>query len=306
MGSQFSVKAVCRHAGLTPDTLRAWERRYGAVTPQRDGSGRRVYTEAEANRLLALKNATQRGHAIRLVAKLSDEELSRLSEAPTEPQLADFQAIAPSLSDPNYFVQNAMACIERYDFNGFEAELHRAARLLPPLELLYDVIMPVLDCTGNAWAAGTLSIAQEHAASASLRHLMGTLIRTYPPGEGAARVIFATPSSEPHEFGILMAALLAARRGVAMQYLGASVPAAQIAEAAHAMRCQVVALSVVSERELEDKAAQVRELSDLLDPTISIWLGGANARVAYTRLEPGRGLLLRDLQDFHIRLGLLA
>ena len=43
----FNLKAVVNETGLKPDTLRAWERRYGIPSPQRTQSGHRLYSQRE-------------------------------------------------------------------------------------------------------------------------------------------------------------------------------------------------------------------------------------------------------------------
>ena len=76
--SHYSIKAAAQMADLSVDTLRAWERRYRAVEPTRSETGRRRYTDAEVERLSLLKQATDLGHPISMVAPLANDELREL------------------------------------------------------------------------------------------------------------------------------------------------------------------------------------------------------------------------------------
>jgi DNA-binding transcriptional MerR regulator len=71
----YSIKAITSLTGLTAETLRAWERRYDCITPQRNETGRRSYTQADLDKLKLLVSLTQNGHAISKIANLSCEEL---------------------------------------------------------------------------------------------------------------------------------------------------------------------------------------------------------------------------------------
>ena len=48
--SLFSIGEVARQTGVNPVTLRAWQRRYGLVVPQRTAKGHRLYTEQDVRR----------------------------------------------------------------------------------------------------------------------------------------------------------------------------------------------------------------------------------------------------------------
>ncbi|MGI9247281.1 MAG: MerR family transcriptional regulator, partial [Steroidobacteraceae bacterium] len=76
----YSIKAVSQATGLSVETLRAWERRYGIVAPQRDDLGRRVYRPDDVLRLRRLREATEQGHPIGRLAQLDDPQLASLLE----------------------------------------------------------------------------------------------------------------------------------------------------------------------------------------------------------------------------------
>ena len=67
---RYPIRAVSKLTGIGIDTLRAWERRHGAVTPLRDGRGR-MYTNDDIARLRLLRSAVEEGHSIGRLAELS-------------------------------------------------------------------------------------------------------------------------------------------------------------------------------------------------------------------------------------------
>ena len=192
--------------GLSIDTLRAWERRYQAVTPMRGERGR-CYSEGQIQRLILLRDAVASGHAIGQVAGLGDGELKRLLLVPAK--IANAQVpgrIEPPSSDA---LVPIVAAIESFDYAAANFHLGRLAVLLPVDKLVGEVVFPLMQLVGERWQHGTLTIAQEHMTSSILRNLLGGLVRLSTSSTPSQRILFATPSGELHEFGILAAAMLA-------------------------------------------------------------------------------------------------
>jgi MerR family transcriptional regulator, light-induced transcriptional regulator len=79
MPTSYPISAVAKLTGLPLDTLRAWERRYGAVNPTRSPRGR-TYSEQQIKRLILLRQAVEQGHAIGQVAGLGDRQLRELHD----------------------------------------------------------------------------------------------------------------------------------------------------------------------------------------------------------------------------------
>jgi len=71
----YRIGAVSRLTGISTDTLRMWERRYGVVEPHRAEKGNRLYTRDDISRLALIKRLVDAGHAIGTIANLSQEQL---------------------------------------------------------------------------------------------------------------------------------------------------------------------------------------------------------------------------------------
>lgn len=287
----YPIRAVTRMTGLSVDTLRAWERRYQAVRPGRSGRGRR-YVEADISRLRRLAELVRRGHAIGTIADLPDQQLDRLLEGA--------EAFTPAAAQPTVAVLDPLIdALDRYDLPAIEAAMNRYAVLLPPDELVFAVVVPLLREIGQRWQTGQLRAAQEHLVSGIVRTVIGGLLRTTARPDASPRVVFATPSGERHELGLLCAALLTAAAGHGVVYLGADLPADEIVHATAQAKADVLVVSLttpgaVSRRELKHLATAM--------PDVPLWVGGAEA----ASLIAEAGGLARQIDDLRALLPALA
>ena len=127
---------------------------------------------------------------------------------------------------------------------------------------------------GDEWHANRLNIAQEHLLSGAVRSLLGAMVRLYSKEDVSRRLLFATPSGERHEFGILAAAMLAAAGGLGVVYIGADVPARLIVDSAARSGVDVVVLGVIYSGTSREFRKQVDYVVDHLPGRIELWVGG--------------------------------
>lgn len=263
----FPVKAAAELSGLTCETLRAWERRHAAVVPHRDDKGRRLYDGAMVERLTRLHRLTGRGHPIRDLAGMPDEALDRLLE---ESRHAGYDSVET-------LPERMLGAVADYRVDEFDRDLSVAIATLPLPVLMARVVTPLLREVGVRWADGRLAIAQERLVSSLLRARLLSVLNQHPR-ERRPRVLFATPPGEPHELGLLGAALHAHEAGMPVLYLGTELPAPELARVANRVRAAAVALSSVDPGQARSALADLRALHETLAPDVPIWIGGANAR----------------------------
>ena len=263
----FPVKAAAELSGLTTETLRAWERRHAAVVPHRDDKGRRLYDGAMVERLTRLHRLTDRGHPIRDLAGMADEALDRLLEESRHAGYGGVETLPERMLD----------AIADYRVDEFDRDLSVAIATLPLPVLMARVVTPLLREVGVRWADGRLAIAQERLVSSLLRARLLSVLNQHPR-ERRPRVLFATLPGEPHELGLLGAALYAHEAGMPVLYLGTELPALELARVADRLGAAAVALSSVDPGQAPAALAELRTLHETLAPSIPIWIGGANAR----------------------------
>lgn len=254
----YSVGAAARITGLSTHALRAWERRYGAVVPQRTDGGTRRYTRTQVERLRLLKAGVDAGHRISELAQLSDAALER--------------RVAAGLPDTRLPVGELLAATQRMDSEAFERLLGVQLAALGPRRFARDVAAPLLRDVGDRWSRGEFSVAQEHLASSATRGMLGAALRASSDHDGP-RIVFTTPTGERHEFGALIAAVVAMGAGAAVTYLGPDTPADELANAARHIGARAVAISVVN-LAVDDVRTYLTELRERLPTRVEIWVGG--------------------------------
>lgn len=278
--TMFPVKAAADLSGLSPETLRAWERRHGAVVPHRDDKGRRLYDLAMVERLTRLHRLTDRGHPIRDLAGLEDAALDRLLEEGRHAGYGGVETLPERMLD----------AVADYQVDVFDRDLSVAIATLPVPVLLGRVVMPLLREVGLRWADGRLAIAQERLISSLLRARLLSVLNQHPR-EARPRILFATLPGEPHELGLLGAALHAHEAGAPVLYLGTELPARELVRVATRLDAAAIALSSIDPGLAPATLAELRALDEGLPAGLPVWLGGANARylceaLAIARIQP--------------------
>jgi DNA-binding transcriptional MerR regulator len=280
MSGLYPMRVVARLTGLTAYTIRVWERRYGAVEPDRTEGNKRRYSGVQVRRLVLLRRATELGHSIGQVARLRDEELRRLiGETGVE--------IGSKVSLYAALVEDYLGAIFEYDVQRAESILTRTAAILPPMTLTLEVIVPLMRRVGQAWGSGDLRISHEHIISGQLRSLLGALMRHTDPVSGAPRVIVATPPNHLHEFGAIIGAFMAASRGFEPIYLGTHMPFEDIAEAAAQSGAPLVILSIARDCEPDERELLIAGIERLAEGH-EVWLGLPEGHVLATHSLPAR------------------
>jgi DNA-binding transcriptional MerR regulator len=263
----YPIRAVSRMTRLTVDTLRAWERRYGAVTPMRK-NGVRLYTKADVERLSMLREALNHGHSIGHVAVLSNAELKKIVAAAPASAGPAFLA-SGSAKGP---IESIVAAVENFNYGMADRELSRMACVLGPRDVVYQVALPLMQLAGQRWHDQRLHVAHEHMLTQLLGNLLGGLFRLYTPSSPAATLLTATLAGDLHGFGILAAAMLAASAGLGVIHLGPNLPLEEVSYAAKRSRANAVLVSVTAPEEFAGYASQLAALRTRLPADTELWV----------------------------------
>ena len=221
------IAVVARRSGLSQQILRAWERRYNLVTPQRTPTGRRLYTDRDLEMLGLLKSLIDSGYR---VGSLKERTLSELRDMATTE--LDASVSAPQAGpdgDTKALLDEALDATAALDPERLEAVLQRASVALsrPALRSLF--LQPLLTAIGMRWQSGELRIAHEHMASSLIHTFLASLNNRRRSPIGAPRLVAATLPGQQHELGLLLATSHVLDLGWDVIYLGADLPIEEIA-----------------------------------------------------------------------------
>jgi DNA-binding transcriptional MerR regulator/methylmalonyl-CoA mutase cobalamin-binding subunit len=259
------IGAVERDTGLSKDTLRVWERRYGFPTPARDESGERLYPEDQVLRLRVIKRLMDRGMRPGKVIRLELSELQRLAQEPgsTAPRDA---VTAPFLE-----------LLRGHRGEDLRHALVRAMMHLGLARFVIELVAPLTTAVGEAWVRGEVEIYEEHLYSESIQAVLRNAIASASAQPGPPRVLLTTFPGEQHALGLLMAETLLTLEGAQCVALGAEMPVWEIARAAQAHEARVIALSFSLAYPAARAAEGLAELRRLCPETVEIWAGGGSA-----------------------------
>ncbi|MDX2000042.1 MAG: MerR family transcriptional regulator [Thermoanaerobaculia bacterium] len=264
------IGVVTRRTGLKPDLIRAWERRYGVVAPGRSETRRRLYSDADVERLKLLAALVDQGRRIGGLVDLDSDSLAALLR---EEQAATVAAPAPIFRRAEDFLEPCLAAVRELDGGTLEALLTRASMELSRVHLLEELLVPLLRRIGEEWHGGTLRPSHEHLASAAVRSFLGSL-QGATTTAAAPTLVVTTPVGQLHEFGALLAAATARSEGWQVLYLGPNLPAEEIAMAVHSRQARALALSITYPPDDPDLAAELHRLGRLVSPALAILVGG--------------------------------
>lgn len=246
----FNLMAVVTETGLKPDTLRAWERRYGIPAPKRTPGGHRLYSQNDIDQLHWLIARQEEGLSISRAVEMW-ERLHDAGGAPAAvPTQRPFGSLSPRLQpvslehdDTQRGVREQWidACL-RFDEQAAEQALAQGFALFTPEMVCLEVIQKGLATIGEGWYKGRVTVQQEHfASSLALRRLQAMLVATPPPARNG-RILIGCPPEEEHTFVPLLLSLLLRRRGWDTVYLGANVPLVSLEATVAATRPHLVVL----------------------------------------------------------------
>jgi methanogenic corrinoid protein MtbC1 len=284
-GGRLSIGALSRATGISIETLRTWERRYGFPIPERKPSGHRVYPVSSVPRLRRVAEALGRGHRAAEVVGTSDAELAELLRA-TTPSLPGLPLAERKRGTGP---EDLLKSVEAFDANKLTWQLLTDWAVLGPVEFLTGRVAPLIRAVGESWETGRLEVRHEHFLSERVGDLLRTLRLQFEERAAGPLVVVTSLPGESHGLGLQMAALLLAVAGCRILFLGTEVPVEQVARLARDMNARAVAVSVSIATRGKTTTAHLNRLRALLPRRVRVLVGGDGA----SRPRPG----LEIMQD---------
>ena len=254
------IGELARRAGVPTATLRAWERRYGVVSPKRSStSGYRLYTDGDERRLRAMTGLIEQGLA-------PAEAAERVRAHADFEQAPASSAEAASASVLDHLRSSLLASLIALDDEGANRELDRAAGSLALEAFLGEVLLPVLREIGERWARGEARVHEEHFTSALIRSRLLGMARGWGSGSAGELALLACPGGERHDLGLICFGLMLHSRGRRIAFLGADTPTDAILACAHETAPErTVLFALVASRfeEVEPGLAEIASVTEL-------------------------------------------
>ncbi len=247
--TRVRIGELSRRVGVAPELLRAWERRYGLLSPKRTGGGLRLYTPEDEARVRRMQAFLAEGLAAGEAAKAA----LRAAPAPLAPAALPGTSVEDRLRALEVALDRFDAVSAQRTFDALQAELS-----LDPF--LTEVVLPFLRGLGERWAIGDVSVAQEHFASNLLRDRIHTLAQGWDGGAGP-RALLACPPGEGHHLGLSCFGLALRARGWRITFLGAETPFETILETIGSLEPDVTVMSAVDPARFAAAEDQLAELA---------------------------------------------
>jgi DNA-binding transcriptional MerR regulator len=269
------IGEVSRRTGVSVDLLRAWEKRYGVLSPGRSEGGFRLYSDDDVERVRAMRTHLSEGLAAAQAARLA-------LESEVRPALTG----SPDLvSQDRVELEEALASFAEVRAN---AVLDRLLATLSLDALLAEVLLPYLHDLGDAWERGDVTVGQEHFASNVIRGRLLGLGRGWGAGIGP-HALLACPPGELHDLGLIAFGLALRSRGWRITFLGQDTPISTVEEHVRVLQPDRVVLSAAEAGPLNDSLQDLRRLTE----SVPVSLAGAGATQALAQAT-GATLLSGD------------
>jgi methanogenic corrinoid protein MtbC1 len=278
----LSIAAVERDTGLSKDTLRVWERRYGFPMPARDAIGERAYSLEQVDKLRVLKRLLDAGHRPGRIVPLPLDALQQLA-GQTVDQPTRMVDAAMDTGD----LRAHLALIRGHDVSGLRSELTHLLLRVGVARFVVEVMAPLATAIGDAWLRGQIEIFEEHMVTEMMQGVLRQAIASIPEPAAQARprVLLSTFPGEAHGMGLLMAEAMLALEGCRCISLGVQTPLWDTVLAAQAYRADIVALSFTGIMSPNQVVDGLTELRAKLPASTHVWAGGSAPVLHRRRVE---------------------
>jgi DNA-binding transcriptional MerR regulator len=265
----FPIRVLSEKTGVAPTTLRAWERRYGLLKPQRTPKGHRLYNSNDVEAVNRIVNLLNENYTIsKAINAIKLEEIQEKIETRSDPD-------KPNTDHWDEFHKRFLTAIEQFDEYKLD-NIYNEALSLYPIDLVSSQILrPLLATLGQRWESRDAGIAEEHFFTSYLRNKVGARLHHISGKNQGRRILLACMPGEFHELGSLLFGLSAMSRGYRILFLGADLPLDQIRHVVETTEIDAVLLSAVNVTLRGQISRQLEKLA--ADLSVPVMLGGTGA-----------------------------
>lgn len=271
--TMYTIKDAARLSGVPQGTLRAWERRYGVVTPHRNEAGYRIYDPKSVAAVLAMRRLIDAGWATSSAARAVREGAVPTSEPNVYDEVAS-RTRADRRADAVASMKQFLIAAARMDQAGLEESLDRGFTLGSFERVVESWLFPSLVALGTGWARGEIDVAGEHMATHAVHRRLAAAYAAAGSRSRGPSVVVGLPPGSQHELGALAFATAIKRRGLNVLYLGANVPETSWSTAVASCAARAAVIVVVTAEDRRSAVTTAQRLS-ATNAQLLVCCGGA-------------------------------
>lgn len=270
--NHYPIRAISELTGVPTTTLRAWERRYGLLTPERTAKGHRLYSGEDIDLVKEIVKLLKSNHTISEATRIvRNPELKTISSAEVEGHWAVYQ-------------RRMLKSIENFNEQNLDTTYNEALSIYPVDMVTQEVILPVLSTLGERWQDREAGIAEEHFFSAFLRNKLGARLHHESHRSRGSKILVSCLPGEFHELGILLFCIAAIGHGYQILYLGNNMPPSQLLKVVERTDVSAILLSGTRADIWQDEV-ETELKKNIRSMKIPVMFGGEISDVYKEKLE---------------------
>ena len=284
----FPIRILSEKTTVGTSTLRAWERRYGLLTPERTPKGHRLYSQNDVKRVNKILDLLDDGHSLPAITDMLSTNTDYEGDSAANP--AEKLRTGDGSSVWTNFIETTLDATRDFNIERMD-EIYNEATSLYPIDLVIArLIQPVLDKLGKAWIEHPeRGIAEEHFYTSWLKNRIGARFHhSYSHAKGTRIVCACLPGSF-HEVGLMLFALSALSRGYRVLYFGADLPLNQLNYIAQRSAAKAIVLGAHMQLTPEINTELVTLVSE---QDVPVFIGGYDENIDSDAVQDNGGVLL--------------
>lgn len=245
------ISELSRRVGVTSETLRVWERRYGLPKPLRTAGNARRYSPLDEARVRLMQRYIAERMPPAQAAQLSLSR--RLSLKPGTTDAVEERETARA-------AERMRVALDSFDESSADDALQQMIGQYSTPAVIESVILPYLKEAGKRRGTNPIKVAQEHFASNFLLFRLAAMSRGWDRGLGPSALLACAPE-EQHTIGLICFGIALHHHGWRIAYLGARTPISSLADAAVQLRPDLVVVCATVHGHLEAHLRQIEALT---------------------------------------------
>jgi len=295
------IQVVSRRTGISPDVIRAWERRYEAVISHRTPTNRRLYSDSDIEQLSLLKRAINAGRRIGDIAKLSYDDLFELVMGDESNATKTYQR--PHTGTVMELFDEAVFGIQEMDAHKFDITLSNAIATLSTTDFLVEFLKPLHSYINDECKRGSIRYVQEKMAKMSIRTCLSNLyINLRSSKKEGPKLVCASLTAEYENLDTWMYMIVAQNVGWNITYVGNAVPHDELSHIARKIKADTVVVALNNPRDIARKSYEIKTIKENADKRENLILIGSQASEYRQIADSIQAIISLDITSFRLTL----